>query len=100
MMEDKLIPARDVCMHYRVDLKFIDDLQEYELISFEVIEEQPFIQSEQLSELEKLIRFHQELSLNIEGIDAVYRLSKKLEAAQEEIQSLRNRVSFYERGFR
>jgi predicted RNase H-like nuclease (RuvC/YqgF family) len=99
MSQDMLIPVREVFLHHQLDITFADVLQEYELITVIFVEEQPFISESQLNDLEKLIRFHQELKMNIEGIDAVYRLSKKLEQAQKEIAGLKNRIAFYERGF-
>jgi hypothetical protein len=74
---------------------FIQSLEEFGLINITVIEEQRYLPASQLSELEKMIRLHYEIHVNIEGIDVIQHLLKKLEAAREEICRLRTKIKFY-----
>ena len=55
----------------------MDSLKEYGLVEFTLIDEAPFVTIKQLSELEKLIRLHYDLDINLEGIDAIIHLLKK-----------------------
>jgi uncharacterized protein YoxC len=47
--------------------------------------------------LERLVRLHQDLNINLEGLGAVSHLLHKVNALQEEVQKLRKRVQKYER---
>ena len=47
-------------------------------------------------EIEKMIRMHQELDVNIEGIDVVFNLLQKIDSLQKELANVRNRLRLYE----
>jgi hypothetical protein len=95
MEEKKLIPASEFCIHYKLEISFIRLLQENGLI--EIISEggDEFIDEDRLNELEKIIRLHNELQVNVEGIDVALHLIEQLEAAQKELNSLKNQLKFY-----
>jgi hypothetical protein len=95
MEEKKLIPASELCLYHKVEISFIHSLQEYGLI--EIISEKgnEYLDEEKLSELEKIINLHNELHVNIEGIDVVLHLLEQLEATQGELNRLRNQLKFY-----
>ena len=96
MQEENLIPANEFCLHHNIEVSFMDSLKEYGLVEFTLIDEAPFVTIKQLSELEKLIRLHYDLDINLEGIDAIIHLLKKMQTMQDEIAILRNRLRLYE----
>jgi hypothetical protein len=96
MQDENLIPASELCIHHNIEMGFIYSLQEYGLLEMVNREETIFISTDQLSELEKLIRMHYELDINLEGMDVICHLLKRLEAAQQEIINLRNQLKFYQ----
>ena len=98
MSEENLIPANEFCLHNNIEVSFIYSLQEYGLIEITTKEEQTFLSSSQLNELEKLMRLHYELDINFEGMDAVINLLKKLQEAEEEMNKLKNKLRLYEIG--
>ena len=91
-----LIPASELRVHYNIEVSFLQALQEYELVPVTVINEAIFIDADHLPDVEKIIHLHQELDINLEGIDAILQLLKRLETTQEELQALRNRLRLYE----
>ena len=95
MQEQQLIPLRQLCLHHNVEVTFIQSLETYGLIELTTIEEHSFLPSSQLTEFEKMIRLHYDLDINLEGIDVIHHLLKKLEAAQEEICRLKTKLKFY-----
>lgn len=95
MQKKHLIPARELCIHHRVELSFIHSLGEYGLIEIIQEEEEEFVPETQLPELEKFFRLHYELDINLEGIDAIAHLLQKVNGMQEEITSLQNRLRRY-----
>jgi DNA-binding transcriptional MerR regulator len=95
MEEHELIPAHEFCSHHHVELDFIYSLQEYGLIEVINNEGTNYFSPESLNELEKIVRLHYDLNVNMEGIDVILHLLKQLENAQQEMNELRNQLKFY-----
>ncbi|WP_291866856.1 chaperone modulator CbpM [Maribacter sp.] len=91
-----LIRIDTLCSFYKLEISFFDDLDNIGLIKLETFEQQKFIHQDKISDLEKIIRLHHELHVNIEGIDIVFNLIEKELKLQEEINSLKNRLRLYE----
>lgn len=98
MENEHLIPAGQLCENYKVELSFITALTEYGLIEITTVEGTPCIDKTQLKDLERMIRLHYELDINMEGIDAISHLLRRVDTMQEELKTLKNRLRFYEDG--
>jgi chaperone modulatory protein CbpM len=96
MQTQKYTAAEACCEYYNIDITFIDSLQEYGLIEMNTIEEKKVIDNEALQELEKFIRLHYDLDINIAGIDAIKHLLERIKNLQDEILSLKNKLARYE----
>lgn len=96
MEEQHLIPARDFCTHYNVEYHFITSLQHHGLIEVTHIEDDDFIDHEQLLKLERFARMHYEMDINIEGIEAISNLLQQINEMQDELNAFRNKLSFYQ----
>lgn len=92
----EMIPADVFCRHHRIEISFIDALHEAGLIEVVYAEEQLFVPAEQLVHLEKLVRLHYQLSINLEGLETVSHLLEKINDMQQQILKLNNRLSRYE----
>ncbi|WP_040250144.1 chaperone modulator CbpM [Psychroserpens mesophilus] len=90
------ISIQQFCTHYNVPSSFINALYDYELIEITVRDNTNYLKVNQLNEVEKMMRLHYELDINIEGIDVIYNLLKQLEQLQSEIRTLKNRLNVYE----
>ncbi len=96
-MEAKnLISIQQVCKQYSVPMAFINALNDYELVEIIVTKNENYLKITQLQEVEKMMRLHYDLDINLEGIDAIYNLLKQVEILQEEIKHLNNKLRFYE----
>jgi len=91
-----LISITTFCTHYNVPTTFINQLQDYELIEVVVSEQEEYIKLTQINEVEKMMRLHYDLNINLEGLDVVYNLLKRVENLQSEITSLHNKLKLYE----
>lgn len=97
-MEDgNLVPVQRICEHHRIELSFVQSLQDFGLLQLTTVEEHIFIPEAAVGELEKMISLHYELEVNLEGIDLIQRLLRQLEEAREEKARLERRLKFYER---
>lgn len=95
-MQTDLIIVSDYCDKCHIDLSFISLLEEDGLIEVQVIENQRYIPSSQLRDLERYTRMYYDLSINIAGIDAIRHLLDRMEAMQDEIYRLRRRMRVYD----
>jgi hypothetical protein len=96
-METKgLIAVREVCECHHIDLSFVNSLNEHGLLKIVVIEETQYIYPDDIKDLEKMIRLHYDLNVNIEGIDAISHLLQLVENLHEELTVLKNRLRLYE----
>lgn len=93
MKTSSLIRIEQVCTHWKVDESFIQTLHELGHIELIVDGSSYCITEEQLKPLESLIFFHTELQINIEGIDAIAHLLKKIEHLQHELLAANNKLS-------
>jgi hypothetical protein len=91
-----LIPVNEFCANHNIEISFIRSLQETELIEITTIEETAYIQANQLQELERIVRLHFELDINLEGIETINHLLHRINTMQDEIIALRNRLRLYE----
>lgn len=96
MDKQDLILIETICFHYKVEISFIKDLENIGLINIETYENNKFIHQDKLSDLEKMIRLHNELNVNIEGIDIVFNLLQKELKLKEELEALKSRLRLYE----
>lgn len=91
MTPEELIPTKDFCIFHDIEYSFIDSLENSGLINVKSVQHTTYIQADEMSKLEKFIRLHYDLDINIEGIETINYLLEKMEKLQKEIQSLRNR---------
>ena len=92
----KFIPLVELCSHYKVETSFFKELNEAGLIEITTIEKVSCLHQDNINDVEKMIRIHHELNVNIEGIDVVFNLLHKVDDLQSEINAVRNRLRLYE----
>jgi hypothetical protein len=96
METNEFISIKKFCTFYNVPVRFIGALQEYELIEITISDNENYLKTNQLNTIEKMIRLHFDLDINIEGIDAIYNLLKQVEQLQDEVRILKNKLNSYE----
>jgi hypothetical protein len=96
MRTDNLILLTTVSSHYQLELSFFTHLNDLGLIEIEVMEESPYIHQNQMHNLERMIRMHNDLEVNPEGIDIVFNLLQKIEYLKKDLNAAQNRLRLYE----
>ena len=94
-MEDMIVVS-DFCTYHNIEYSFISSLNECGLIEITTVEETSFIPLNELPKLERMVRLHEELDINIEGLEAISYLLNRIESMQQEIMQLKNRLRLYE----
>lgn len=95
MKKSSLIRIEQVCTNCKVDLSFIQSLHELGHVELIVESNDFYIVEDQLKSLESLIYFHTELQINVEGIDAIAHLLKKIETLQNELIAAQNKLNLF-----
>src|SRR4030042_3950794 len=96
MQTEYLIEVDKFCASHNIEISFISSLEQNGLIEIITIQETGFIDSGQLQQLEKYIRFYYELDINLEGIETITHLLRRIDLMQDEIIMLRNKLRLYE----
>lgn len=99
MEEQDFISVIQLCEHYKVEVSFFKQLEAEGLVEITTIEKTKCLHQNSISDVEKMIRIHQELNINIEGIDVVFNMLKKMNALQTKMNLLQNRLRLYETDF-
>jgi hypothetical protein len=90
------IPISQLCAVYKVEMSFFTKMNEFGLIEIVTIEQAYFVHKDKTSDIEKMIRMHHELNINLEGIETVFNLLEKIKNLQNELIATKNRLRMYE----
>lgn len=91
-MNSELIIITDYINQTRIEQSFITSLEEYGLIHIYKVENEQFLHHDELSQLEKYARMYYDLSINVEGIDAINHLIEKINDLNDELRTLKNKL--------
>ena len=96
METQELIIVDLFCQQYQIEINLLDDLEEVGLIEIVVLQEKKYLNRNQLATLEKIIRLHNDLNINKEGIDIILNLQERENQLLSEINYLKNKLGLYE----
>jgi hypothetical protein len=96
MSNEHLIAVSEFCTAHKIEITFIESLAQYGLINIETVDEQLSIHDAQLPSLEKMVRLHYELDINLEGIETIFHLLERIETLQHEMHDLKKKMGLYE----
>lgn len=96
MQKENLIPVIACCRHYNIETSFVHSLNQYGFIKIVSGESTEFIDMDELQILEKFIRMHYELDINMQGIEAINFLLERVQNMQDEITYLKSKLNIYE----
>ena len=91
-----LILIEHFCANHEIEFSFLNSLHEFGLIEVIIHEDQKYLHQEQLKEVEKMMRMHYELDINMEGIDVISHLLKRVYSLQDELRLTQNKLRLYE----
>ena len=96
MLKENLISADEFCVYHNIEFSFIRTLKEFGLVETVTLKQVDYIPEDQIEKLERMLRLHRELEINMEGIDTIDHLLKRMNLLQQEVIALRNRLRLYE----
>lgn len=90
------ITLKEICLYHQVEESFLYHLEEYELLSIRRSRGKPEIHFRELPKLERMLRLHRELEINVEGIQSVLYLLERMEGLRQELMDLRRKLDRFE----
>ena len=97
MNSEDLILIELFCLHHGIEVNFISALKEYGMIKIIVIEEKEYFSLEQLAAIEKIIRLHFDLEINLEGIDVIMNLLNQIDDFKSQLVITQNKLDFFKK---
>ncbi len=91
-MNEDIILLSEYCAHSCAEPDFIRQLADEGLIATEMHEDLPCIPASQLHDLDLFTRLHYDLSINIEGIDVIHNLLRRMRLMEQELSVLRRQL--------
>lgn len=95
MQTQNLVSVNEFCVNHNIEISFISSLQQTGLIEITTIKKAEFIDANQLQQLEKIVRLYYEFDINLEGIETITHLLKRINSLQDEIKVLKNNLRLY-----
>ena len=92
MKTEALIVAEQFSVSHGIDITFIRALENFGLIELIVVEDILYLAPHQLKDVEKMVRLHYDLEVNLEGIDIITNLLKRIEDLQAELLAAENKL--------
>jgi len=96
MANEELISLNLFCTQHNVDVSLVTQLQHSGMIQTQMREKSIFVSADELPMLEKIIRLHYELDINLEGVETILHLLDRMDTMRSEMLSLQNRLRQYE----
>lgn len=96
MEAQNIISIEDCCVFYHIETTFIQSLENHGLLAIKRVDKSEYLDQDDLSLLEKLMHFHYDMNINMEGMEAITHLLEKVNSMRSEMLQLQNRLSRYE----
>lgn len=97
MDNEEMIAADLFCASHNIEVSFLHSLYNSGLVEVTTIENTVFISQDQLPDLEKLVRWHYDMDINLEGLETISHLLRQIKEMQQEMQNLKSRLGLYEK---
>lgn len=95
MKNENLILIAQFCLHYEVEPSFISSLHDFGLIRLLELHDERYLAVNEIREVERMVRLHYDLGINLEGIDAITILLKQIEELQQELMVAKNSLKSF-----
>ncbi|MDC6389595.1 chaperone modulator CbpM [Maribacter sp. PR1] len=96
MKNSTFIYIEEFCTIHNIETSLVHQLVEFEILTLKKTDNKEVIELEELPKLEKMVRLHQELEINPQGLQAIHHLLEQVNKLQEEILALRRKLNRFE----
>lgn len=96
MKNKDFVTIKTLSIHYNLKESFFLELNDNQLINIVVINNQHSIHHDEIYQLEKIIRIHVDLDINIQGVDVILNLINEVENLKSKINILKGKLVLIE----
>ena len=90
------ILIQKITLHFPVEDSFIWELHHNDLVTVVTLDNKSYIHNDELNQLEKIIRIHLDLEINIAGIDVVLNLLEQIENLEGKLKIIKGKLAIIE----
>ncbi|MEH6658712.1 chaperone modulator CbpM [Leeuwenhoekiella marinoflava] len=90
------IPVLELCEQYHIEHTFFTELHDKGVLEVVTVSQTRCLHHDSIPVFEKIMRIHNELDINIEGIDVILNLLHKIENLNRQLIKTQNRLRIYE----
>jgi hypothetical protein len=90
MDNDRYIPLDQICDSYEIEVAFVQGLESFGLVQIVHESTGDCIDRESLADIERMIRLHYDLEINMAGLEAIHHLLERVREMQREIALLKS----------
>lgn len=87
-MENIKISVIQFSKYHEIEPQFVIDLYENGLVVLSKFDQEYFIEEDHLTQVEKYVRFHYDLGINLEGIEVIHRLLSEIYSLQNQLRQI------------
>lgn len=95
MTTPERISLNDFVQLYNIEIQFIDKLTHYGLLTIENEGNISYITYEQIPVVERYMRWHYDMDINMEGIEVIDRLLEEIRELKKENKRLNSEIHYH-----
>ncbi len=96
MDKNTYISIKKVCELYHIPESFFEEIKEFDILDEDIFDKNfERINTEYLTDLEKIMRLRYDLNINMEGIDVINNLLRRIHSLEEELDLLKRKLGLY-----
>lgn len=85
-MKNMTISVVQFSQYHQIEPQFVIDLYQNGLVVLQKRDQEYYIEENDLSNIERYIKFHYELGVNLEGLEVINHLLNQIERLQKQIK--------------
>ncbi len=89
----------EICHIYNIEPSFVKEIYDLGLVDFVEEDDTLWLPSDMLSDFERILRLNNELGVNLEGIDIIIHLLKRIEDMEMEIKEMKRQLDFFTKDY-
>src|SRR6188768_3606479 len=86
------IEIEEFCTYHGVQVTLIREFADFGLVHLQEQEQKAFVPADEIEKLERLIRLHDELGINKEGLEIILNMRDQLVSLTTELEAMRYRL--------
>lgn len=96
-MEETYISISEFCAREHLEVSFVSALVEEGMVTITEVNETICIYEEEVPRIRKFSRLHDQLEINVQGIDTIAHLLERIALLEDEVLQLRAKVKRFEK---